>query len=307
MTTSTTGHKWSDIDPEDLQRSTKDADACAAILEIHPEAHFGVYGYHNPRTDKWRFKAPRPGWRDYPAEIERIRWNIRHGLAVGILPASIGGTVIDIDHGDYQTFKDKYGHAARPAACLPSRKPGRYHIWYPDDTVRGTQLWKDDELSGEVISGSGLVILWDNAPALLYNALKLRDNGDQYPHGTIPVKQPPQSTKQYPINANRKTRADPERLADALSFIPADSYNEWFRVGRGLTHAAANGELEPQEAEILWHGWSATGAGYERKEAAYNWDYYRSHPLTNNPITLGTVFWMARENGYDPKHSRPNQ
>ena len=114
------------------------------------------------------------GWqtlRPTPGEI----WN--HLTAnphnrVGVVPSSLGFTVMDVDVG----LPARIALAAQPAVVIPSQGEGRAHLWYPDDQPRENRKWFLNRLqgrglvaSGEIRSGSGYVILWPGAAeALLY-------------------------------------------------------------------------------------------------------------------------------------------
>ena len=60
-----------------------------------------------------------------------------------------------------------------PAVFTHSRRPGGAHLWYPDNESRGNAKWdirigRQHDLSGEVRSGNGYVILWpQQAPGIV--------------------------------------------------------------------------------------------------------------------------------------------
>jgi len=78
-------------------------------------------------------------------------------------------------------------------------------------------------------------------------------------------------------------------LVSALAHIPADDRDVWFRVGAAL-------KLEFGEAaRPLWDGWSATSAKYDARSQEKLWRSLRR----GDGVTLGTVYHIAREHGFD--------
>lgn len=88
-----------------------------------------------------------------------------HRRLLGILPASLGYSVLDVDQGDASELIE----ATRPALTVPSRQSGRWHLWYRDhkarERVNGT--WEAYGCGGEVRAAQNL-ILWHNAVQFLY-------------------------------------------------------------------------------------------------------------------------------------------
>jgi putative DNA primase/helicase len=81
------------------------------------------------------------------------------------------------------------------------------------------------------------------------------------------------------------------KVAEALSFISADvGYDEWIRIGMAI-----HSELG-DAGESLWDHWSAGGSKYCGP------DDIRSHwrSFKPGPITIGTVYGMAKDAGWRP-------
>jgi hypothetical protein len=86
----------------------------------------------------------------------------------------------------------------------------------------------------------------------------------------------------------------PLQLKSALAAIDPDcEYLDWLKVGMALHHATGGSG----EAFTLWDEWSATGNSYRDGETAIKWDSFGSYNGT--PVMLGTVFFFAREAGWD--------
>lgn len=81
-------------------------------------------------------------------------------------------------------------------------------------------------------------------------------------------------------------------LPKLLSFIHADDRDTWYKVGNGLKTEFG------ESAFSYWDAWSAKGDSYVAKDAKSVW---KSLKAGNN--TLGTVIFLAKENGWQPNHT----
>lgn len=79
-------------------------------------------------------------------------------------------------------------------------------------------------------------------------------------------------------------------LESALAAIPASSctYQEWVDVGMALHHEGL--------PVTVWDEWSRNDSRYHAGECERKWRTFGNSP---NLVTLGTVFHMARENGWN--------
>jgi hypothetical protein len=86
----------------------------------------------------------------------------------------------------------------------------------------------------------------------------------------------------------------PLQLKSALAAINADcEYMNWLRVGMALHHVTGGSG----EAFTLWDDWSMTGNSYRDGETEIKWDSFGDY--TGSPVMLGTIFFLAREAGWD--------
>ena len=130
------------------------------LLARWPDAHLLLC-----RADN---KAPAQPWLNYYPDANACRAHQESGGLIGLVPAGIGFTVLDVDHGHATALALEYP----PAAFTHSRRPGGAHLWYPDNESRGNAKWDmkigRHDLSGEVRSGNGYVILWpQQAPGIV--------------------------------------------------------------------------------------------------------------------------------------------
>ena len=120
--------------------------------------------HNSPAPDRHK----RPLWRGWqlPAlrpTLQQCLEHLAHGGLLGLLPASIGLLVVDIDEAakdGLANWIDRYP----PLGDIPSQKPGRTHLYYssgiPYHNRNKLQLRRYG-ISLEVRSRHGFVILWD--------------------------------------------------------------------------------------------------------------------------------------------------
>ena len=106
-------------------------------------------------------------WQQHRPTLEVVEHHADHGRSIGIVPASIGTSALDVDHGDPAALFEL--HPAR--AVVPSRRAGGRHGYYDDAEKRGNDKWAALGASGEVRSSRGFLVLYDNAPEKLAAAL----------------------------------------------------------------------------------------------------------------------------------------
>ena len=121
---------------------------------------------HNAAADDDRHK--RPLWRGWqrPELRPTLQQNLEHlarGGLVGLLPASIGMVVADVDEYDKDGLADWLTRYP-PLGDVPSLQPGRTHLYYNSGIpFHNRQQWKFHlyGISMEIRSRHGFVILWD--------------------------------------------------------------------------------------------------------------------------------------------------
>lgn len=88
------------------------------------------------------------------------------------------------------------------------------------------------------------------------------------------------------------------RVRAALAAIPADDYGTWVDMAFALKSGLGDAGFE------LWDEWSRTAANYNERAARTTW---RSAKETGGK-TLASLFWVARQHGFDLKRSQyPDQ
>ena len=121
------------------------------------------------RTGQQIKKPVREIWNRLSPTFLEVKRHIDQGGLLGVVPASLGKTVLDLDHGDPVPLL-----ASRtPWAVCPSLRPGRLHLWYTDSQPRPATPWRYAEggAGGELISAHPYVILWGESLKTLADAL----------------------------------------------------------------------------------------------------------------------------------------
>lgn len=85
-------------------------------------------------------------------------------------------------------------------------------------------------------------------------------------------------------------------IAEAIAHIPNNDlpYDDWIKVGLALYAA-----LGP-DGRALWEAWSAEAAKNDPIHTAQKWDSF----ATVRNVTVGTLFWLARQNGWRAEKPR---
>lgn len=87
---------------------------------------------------------------------------------------------------------------------------------------------------------------------------------------------------------------DADRARAALAVIPADDYETWVDMAFALKQGFGDEGFE------IWDAWSRTAANYNERAARTTW---RSVSASGGK-TLATLFWQARQHGFDLKRTR---
>jgi hypothetical protein len=81
------------------------------------------------------------------------------------------------------------------------------------------------------------------------------------------------------------------RVKDALAFISSDDRKTWVNFGIAIKHDLGDAGLAP------WLDWSRRSAKFELDDALKTWASFK-HQTAGAKITLGSIFYMARELGW---------
>ena len=124
--------------------------------------HFGA---HLIRVKSDKRPAESKDWQHRQLPLDDLLEHVDRGGRVAITPESISKVVLDIDYGDALRFASTFP----PAAWVPSRRPGRTHLYYSSSKTYSQTGWSAPMfgVSGQVRSRrGGYVVLWQ-PPALV--------------------------------------------------------------------------------------------------------------------------------------------
>ena len=110
---------------------------------------------------------------------------------------------------------------------------------------------------------------------------------------SAPATQPPRPSAPPPGGWPPPTRAAVE---DALRHVPnTHDWHGWFRIGAAIWDALGDDGAE------LFYAWSAQSPKHDPAETRRKWESFRTSPPE---VTVGTLFWEARQNGWKPAIQR---
>ncbi len=96
-------------------------------------------------------------------------------------------------------------------------------------------------------------------------------------------------------NSGRAESSEVEesRIRSALKFIPADDRDVWLRVGMAL-HRTGWGF----PARTIWDDWSRASSKFDPRDQDKTWRSFRCGSYNGRSVTLGTIFHLAKANGW---------
>lgn len=94
----------------------------------------------------------------------------------------------------------------------------------------------------------------------------------------------------YSIEFNNELSIDDEikMIEVAVGHIPNDDYDTWINVGMALSS-------HKNDLFTIWDNWSASSEKYKANEMASKWQSFKNR----SGFSLGTVFFLAKDNGFD--------
>ena len=209
------------------------------------------------RADKRPISAQ---WQKTPAAIADVKAHAESGL-VGIIPASIGCFVVDIDEGGLAGEAAVCEALGNPIAVIASARAGGYHVWYRAIAGGdiGNRKWALEGGAGDIRGNAGFVILWqaltlagmlkarfDDATPVDPNTGQLPKPARDRARGPQAVRNAPEGDRNNVLNleafhaAKRgETNLAPYREAAREAGLPASE------IGATLAGAALAGAAQP--------------------------------------------------------------
>ena len=110
--------------------------------------------------DKRRPKGAKEiGWPNNPAAMATVLARFRKGIPIGVIPATLGCVVVDIDHGGNKTCDEVIALLGKPLAIVKTQREDHWHLWYRcrDAATVPNGKWRDGDIRG---GKKGFIILW---------------------------------------------------------------------------------------------------------------------------------------------------
>ena len=108
------------------------------------------------------------GWQKIRPPLPNVLRHLSNDLPLGLIPASISTSAVDVDHGDPTRLIEAYP----PLAKLDSRRKGGVHLYFWDRESRRNRKFSALDCAGEIRSGSGYLLLWDGQAWKLSEGLR---------------------------------------------------------------------------------------------------------------------------------------
>jgi len=221
-------------------------------------------------------------WQSRPASGAEIRKHLAGGGYAGVMPASLGCAVIDVDEGDPQAVLDALG--TEPLAVVRTRSASGRHVWVRLDPEAdaGNRKWQlPDATAGDIRPRRGSVVLWGSGAAEVAGMLDRVDQAPIADLGRLPGRAP----------------APPTAGGGEQAEDPAGTRND--RLYRSVFRALAKGSEEGVERAIARARKSGLGEAEirttvqsARKSAAGRQAARRSQPA---PKSESLTFAVANE------------
>lgn len=244
----------------------------------------------HPIADNWQ---KTPLWdEDQIAEMAIAIKSLGRGY--GVLCNDL--LVIDIDArnggvASYQALLDRFPTIAGCGLIVETGSGnGSKHLYFKlDHETKVVQSHKD--FPGIDFKHSGFVIGpgSPHASGTPYKVLSGSiDDIDEAPAELVEfLKKKPALRYEYD---GREMSISDDTLRSMLDSIDCyDAYEDWVHVGMALHHATDGNGVD------LWRDWSAKSAKYDESQIDHRWHGFGK---SNNPITVGTLIKLAKDNGW---------
>ena len=70
-------------------------------------------------------------WQTTPADLAHVERHARGDGLIGVVPASLGCFVVDVDEGGKAGVETVRTALGDPVAVIATRRPSGFHVWYP--------------------------------------------------------------------------------------------------------------------------------------------------------------------------------
>ena len=265
----------------------------------------------DPKTGEVVHKVKEPytphGFKDASRDPARIRawWRQHPEALVGLPTGKLNGiAVLDLDRKDGKDgimMLEHLGIDAASPLTIATPSGGQHRFFCLPETAgklsSGADLFKtlagQDKTGIDIRGDGGYVIVWGDIDPTALSSLP------EWPQEIEAARKRDETERQARHEQSSQTSrydgpADLGRIREALSHIQADDRETWRTIGMALK--AELGDA----GRALWDEWSRTSAKFDTKDQAKVWRSFKG-----SGVTIGSVFWTARQNGWQPRDPGP--
>ena len=252
---------------------------------------------HKRKPDK-RKAVPAKGWKEKRPHWEAVASHIDGGGRVGLIPASVGLIVVDVDT-DHQwgaaQLADYVREQIGAPICEVATHSGGVHMYYraPEGAEIRDITWSVDGVDGgEIRHAGGFVRLYRTAAV----AAALENLADYAP---VEVTSWPFSGESAEsagcsagsVSARRENGCSRPDVGDLLARLHPDMpHDDWLKVGMVLHKIG--------ESLDVWERWSRGVPRYEPGKCAEKWETFDADKPGG--VDMGTLVYMAKESRARP-------
>ena len=255
---------------------------------------------HRRKPNKRKAVPAAKGWNEKRPSWEAVASRIDGGGSVGLIPASVGLIVVDVDT-DHQWGAAQLAEHVRERIgapiCEVGTRSGGLHMYYraPEGAKIGNITWRVDGVGGgEIRHAAGFVRLYETAAV----AAALENLPDYAP---VEVTSWPFSDGKSAgcsdgsVSARRENGCLRPDVGDLLARLHPDMpHDDWLKVGMALHKIG--------ESLDTWERWSRGGLRYEAGKCAAKWSTFDADKPGG--VGMGTLVYMAKESGARPADRR---
>ena len=231
-----------------------------------------------------RWKTPAGKWRDIDSNPAALR-ALGQGAWVGLVPATLGLVVLDLDEGDIGLFELVLDALDVGYVVVKSGKPGRAHFYLraAEDWPKGNWNWSHGDQGGQVRFDNGYVICWDIEA--LPDALELGAGADLALAEHLGYRRGPAQPSLLDADAGLRGRLrDGVGAAAGVGGAGAEVSPERYPAGarndvllkdlNRLAHGGLMGADDAPALQRLYRGWSAADKQKPDHDSTF-WDMVR--------------------------------
>jgi len=282
--------------------------------QINDALAYARLGWHVfPVNAKTKVPLVQTGFHAATVDEDQIHqwWTKFSEAGIGVACLKSGIFVMDLDknHADgrdgvmaWKFLCQDKGHEDNAELVAVTARGGRHIIYRRPDVPRVTT-------TNNIVPASGIDVRGDGGYIVVPSAVEPQrywEDGD--PFEVSPPQPPAWVTKMVATDEVRASgnpdggmfdrempmsQQEVAKIREALTHIDSDDHGDWIAVGMALRSTGAR-----EQALAIWAEWSQTSPKWDEAAALRRWASMREFRFDGTEITLGSLFQMARDNGW---------